>query len=367
MKTTTLAVSLLAVAPAAATVAGRSRFQPEGKSINFTSVSGYFVQDDPATSPTGFDYATVNFGLINRTYPTDKRFDPKREKTQWQRFEAYVKHLNSGCGKKPNVEYKVLFMGRHGEGWHNAAESFYGTPAWNCYWAEQEGNGTAVWADPLLTPAGEREAYKANAYFKDRYETQKMPCFESYYSSPLSRCTVTANLTFADINLPANRPFVVTVKEGFREGMTVHTCNRRSTKTQISAMFPTYQFEPGFTEADELWRATESETDAAFAARAKAVLDDVFTNDKNTWISITAHSGAVAKLLEALNHRAFRLATGQIIPVLVKAEVVEKQPTPTFEAHEPYSTCDAPPVTSIAGQGCVCATGTGLLVAPTGI
>lgn len=22
-------------------------------------------------------------------------------------------------------------MGRHGEGWHNAAESFYGTPAWN--------------------------------------------------------------------------------------------------------------------------------------------------------------------------------------------------------------------------------------------
>jgi broad specificity phosphatase PhoE len=136
-------------------------------------------------------------------------------------------------------------------------------------------------------------------------------------------------------------------------------------------MFPTYQFEPGFTETDELWRATESETDAAFGARAKAVLDDVFTTDKkSTWISITAHSGAVAKLLEALNHRPFRLATGQIIPVLVTAEVIEKQPTPTFEAHEPYSTCDAPPVTSIAGQGCVCATattGTGLLAGPTGV
>jgi hypothetical protein len=39
--------------------------------------------------------------------------------------------LNSGCNKKRNVQYKVLFMGRHGEGWHNAAESFYGTPAWN--------------------------------------------------------------------------------------------------------------------------------------------------------------------------------------------------------------------------------------------
>jgi hypothetical protein len=75
--------------------------------------------------------ATVNFGLINRTYPTDKRFDAAGKKTQWQRFEAWVKHLNSGCNKKPNVQYKVLFMGRHGEGWHNAAESFYGTPAWN--------------------------------------------------------------------------------------------------------------------------------------------------------------------------------------------------------------------------------------------
>lgn len=81
-----------------------------------------------------------------------------------------------------------------------------------------------------MTPAGESQAHKANAYFKDRYETQKMPHFESYYASPLSRCTITANLTFADIQLPAAHPFVPTVKEGFREGMTPQTCNRRSSK-----------------------------------------------------------------------------------------------------------------------------------------
>ena len=57
-----------------------------------------------------------------------------------------------------------------------------------------------------------------------------MPHFESYYASPLSRCTITANLTFADIQLPAAHPFVPTVKEGFREGMTPQTCNRRSSK-----------------------------------------------------------------------------------------------------------------------------------------
>lgn len=151
MKTSNLVATSLAVAPAV--VAGWTWKEAEGKSINFTSVPGYFIQDDAATNPTGFDYvsafhlislwrcvipkiltdsqATVNFGLVNRTYPTDKRFDAAGTKTQWQRFEAWVKHLNSGCNKKPNVQYKVLFMGRHGEGWHNAAESFYGTPAWN--------------------------------------------------------------------------------------------------------------------------------------------------------------------------------------------------------------------------------------------
>lgn len=49
--------------------------------------------------------------------------------TQWERFYHQVKWLNKHS--PVNVEYKVLFMGRHGEGWHNAAESLYGTPAWN--------------------------------------------------------------------------------------------------------------------------------------------------------------------------------------------------------------------------------------------
>jgi hypothetical protein len=30
-----------------------------------------------------------------------------------------------------NVQYKVLFIGRHGDGLHNDAESYFGTPAWN--------------------------------------------------------------------------------------------------------------------------------------------------------------------------------------------------------------------------------------------
>lgn len=47
-------VTLLAVAPAA--VAGWTWSEAKGKSITFTSVPGFFVQDDAATDPSGFDY-----------------------------------------------------------------------------------------------------------------------------------------------------------------------------------------------------------------------------------------------------------------------------------------------------------------------
>ncbi|KAH7361747.1 phosphoglycerate mutase [Plectosphaerella cucumerina] len=359
-----LIAALGAVAPVLA-AADWTWSEAEGKSIKFTSVPGYFLQDNETTNPTGFDYATTNFGLIDRQYPTDKHFDPAGEKSGWQRLENWLSYLNSGCQKDGNVQYKLFFFGRHGQGYHNAAESFYGTPAWNCYWAEQDGNATATWRDALLTGEGEREALKANAYFKSRYDTLGMPHFESYYASPLARCGETAALTFEGIDFPADRPFTPIVKEGFREGMTVHTCNWRSNKTVIAERFPNFTFEAGFTEADELWRSDLAETEEAFAVRAKAVLDDVFRTDDKTWLSVTAHSGAITRLLGALNHRPFRLATGQIIPVLVKAEVIALQPTPTVEAHEPYSTCDAPPLASNAEQGCICAATSSALPEPT--
>ena len=67
----------------------------------------------------------MNFGLINQTYSGSATGNA----TQWQRFAQVVDALNANA--ELNTAYKVLFMGRHGEGYHNAAESYYGTPAWN--------------------------------------------------------------------------------------------------------------------------------------------------------------------------------------------------------------------------------------------
>ncbi|KAG6094372.1 hypothetical protein E4U30_003415 [Claviceps sp. LM220 group G6] len=334
--------------------------------IQYTSLGGYFLQDDPNTDPSGFDYAQRNFGLIDRKYPTDATFDPHGAKSQWERFDEWVRHLNnkSNCQASKDVQYKVLFFGRHGQGYHNVAESFYGTPAWNCYWAQLEGNGTITWADPLLTPDGFKESEKAHAFYEMLYEKQNMPHFESYYTSPLKRCLQTANSTFASLKLPAKQPFAPIIKELFREDISMHTCDRRSSKSEIAKFVPGWTFEKGFSETDPLWRADKSETPEHAVARSEKVLDDVFAKDDSTWISVTSHSGEIRALLQALNHRPFGLSTGQIIPVLVKAEVVKEVKTKTTKGagFTRETTCTQPPVTSLSDRGCVC-TGTGGTVA----
>lgn len=155
-------------------------------------------------------------------------------------------------------------MGRHGEGYHNAAETYYGTPAWNvsspthvsyhnahvvqCYWSKKDCNGTVVWADAHIDANGILQAQKANAFWLSRLELQKIPLPETYYTSPLIRCLETANITFSTLPLPRNQPFIPIVKELFREGISGHTCDRRSNRSYIHDNFPTYVIEKGFSE-----------------------------------------------------------------------------------------------------------------------
>lgn len=208
-----------------------------------------------------------------------------------------------------------------------------------------------------MTPAGESEALKANTFFKSHFADHGLPFFDSYYSSPLTRCTTTADLTFGDIKTPKHKPFKPVIKEYLREGISIHTCDRRSNKTYIHSVVPNFKFETGFTEFDELWRGTEGETTEHQTERSKELLDDIFSTDDATWISFSSHSGEIRRLLEVVGHRSFSLSTGQIIPVLVKAvfkDVDEEPPTGNEPGFTAEATCTQPPITSIGGQGCVC-------------
>jgi broad specificity phosphatase PhoE len=278
--------------------------------------------------------------------------------TQWQRFAILISSLNAKAPK--NVDYKLLFMGRHGEGYHNAAESYYGTPAWNCYWSLLDGNDTVIWADAHLTENGIAQAHKANNFWLSRINSQKIPTPQSYYTSPLSRCLATANLTFSGLPLPPKQPFIPTIKAKLREGISEHTCDRRSNKTYIAELFPSYKFESGFLEYDQLWTGVTTETSQAQDYRSKQLLDDVFMHDKSTYISFTSHSGEIGSILRILGHRTFSLNTGAVIPVLVKAETVSLQDatsTVSSATWTPSPHCTVPPATSVSGGpsgGCVC-------------
>ncbi|RMZ01196.1 hypothetical protein D0860_07700 [Hortaea werneckii] len=316
--------------------------------IHYETVNGYFLQDEPYTDPETFDYTAYNFGLMNRTYSD---LDLAGNLTQWQKFEAQVQLLNNQAPL--NTVYKVLFLGRHGEGFHNAAQDYYGTPAWNCYWSLKNGNETVSWKDPDLTEEGIEQALIANSYWKSRIASQHIPHPQSYYSSPLTRCLRTANLTFADIPTPEYYPFVPTVKEFFREGISLHTCDWRRSKTYVQNLFPDWNIEEGFAELDPYWNGVTGETSDGQDKRSKIALDSVFSNDDHTWISITSHSGEIASMLRVLGHQSFSLNTGAVIPVLVKAEFLPSGPAPSDTPFTTSTHCALAPITS-GSDGCVC-------------
>ena len=138
--------------------------------------------------------------------------------------------------------------------------------------------------------------------------------------SPLDRCLATARHTFADLVLPERKGFRPVVKEMMREVLGAHTCDQRSTKTVLAERYPEAVFEEGFKEEDELWDAHHRETDEEIDGRIRGLLDDIFGNYGGEVVSFTTHSGTITSLLRVLGHRPFRLVTGGVLPVLVKAE-----------------------------------------------
>ncbi|KAJ8059871.1 hypothetical protein OCU04_011500 [Sclerotinia nivalis] len=326
-----------------------NKVQPKVRHMEFRNVVGYFLQDDQNTDSETFNYTATNFGLKDRVYDTDAEFDPERQKTQWERFEYHVVKLNNQT--PANVKYKVLYLGRHGEGYHNIKETEVGKEAWDCYWSHLDGDANSTWADSNLAPTGVAQALVANDFWKNLITTQKISPPQSYYVSPLTRCLETCSLTFSNLTLPpSSPPFIPIIKELLREGISSHTCDRRRSKTYIHALAPTWQFESKFPEEDPYWRANYSETHDAENRRFKVLLDDIFTNDNNTFISLSSHSGAINTILRVIGHRTFSLKTGAVMPVLIKGQsVLGEDPNPIYKgpvyAKDP-KICSAPPSAS---------------------
>ena len=225
-----------------------------------------------------------------------------------------------------------------------------------CYWAELNGNGTATWNDALLTDAGISQALVAHNFWQKEIDEQRIHTPDNYYVSPLSRTLQTANYTFTGLQMPkGSAEFKPLIKELFREGISIHTCDHRRNKTYIHDFFPEWPIEHGFSEEDQLWNGVTAETSAAQDIRSETVLDEVFfgsSEKKDEFVSVTSHSGEISSILRVVGHRTFSLNTGAVIPVLVKAEKKKGKPTVTSAAWTASAHCTAPPVTSVTA--CVC-------------
>ncbi|RMZ73855.1 phosphoglycerate mutase [Pyrenophora seminiperda CCB06] len=316
---------------------------PRDFHYKYTVQKGFFMQSEDETDDGRFDFRKENFGLVSRSYPTDS--EEQEQEQQWKRFEKYVRSLEEG--KQAGESYKVLFLGRHGEGWHNVAEAKYGTEAWDCYYSALNGASGLTWSDAHLTPLGTQQAHETSTLWSHQLSLG-LPPPQKYYASPLTRAIQTADLTFSPLNLKHHLAYKPHIKELLREALGIHTCDRRSTLAHLRTTYPHLTFEKGFEEEDVLWKEDYREPASARRYRLSVLLDEVFAEEEEgegvVWVSLTSHSGAIASALEGVGHRAFRLETGGVIPVFLKAERVEgKRDVPPWEPSDAPPLCKEPP------------------------
>ncbi|GAA5877258.1 hypothetical protein JCM16303_006217 [Sporobolomyces ruberrimus] len=272
---------------------------------NYTIVDGLFRQSSPSfNNSDGSDPLKHSFGLV----------DTSRER--WSRFQTKIDQLNEESDK--HTSYKVFFVARHGQGWHNVAESQYGSEAWNNHWSMEYGDGNITWGpDPELTPLGREQAKAVNRAWKKEIQAG-VPLPSRLYSSPLSRAALTLDITWSDLLIDngEQRPLFI---EHLREVIGVHTCDQRSRKSKLAKRFPSFDFEIPFSEHDQLWSPDYQESPQQQALRIQQLLNHIFATDPSQYISITAHGGVISSFLRVVNHPKVSVPPGGMIPVVVKA------------------------------------------------
>lgn len=233
---------------------------------------------------------------------------------RWEKFTQIIDRLNTSS--PADTQYKVLFVGRHGEGFHNVAEGKYGTKEWDSYWSKKNGDGELTWGpDPELTKLGKEQARLAQNVWKEELNFC-IPVPGKLYCSPLSRAVRTSTITFDSIIPELQRPMIV---ENLREINGVHTCDKRRTRTYIEYTFPGFDIEEGFTEEDNLWKPLERETYAEIDARVGRVFDMIFEKDQEQFISITAHGGVFGAVLRVTKQKQYNLPVGGVVAMVVKS------------------------------------------------
>ncbi|CAK9781552.1 phosphoglycerate mutase-like protein [Cutaneotrichosporon oleaginosum] len=266
----------------------------------YETVSGFFLQTEGSKHVEFEDLLERHFGLLDTS--------PQR----WANFRTRIAELQRNAA--PGEAYKVLFLGRHGQGWHNFAAAKYGYEAWETHYTYQTTDGELTWGpDPELTNLGHEQARAVRRTWGREVEAGAPVDEMTWFVSPLTRtCQTFLNSWEGLYRSPQ-------IWEDWREIYGSHTCDKRSPRSIIAARFPMMEIEESMSEHDELWRPDDRETDEHMQMRMRRAMDRVMSGDYTTYISVTAHAAILRNLLAVLGHRAYPLATGEMIPVVIKA------------------------------------------------
>ncbi|RCK64516.1 hypothetical protein Cantr_00376 [Candida viswanathii] len=272
----------------------------------FSVVPGIFQQSLEETDETKFDTIKEHFGIIH----------------SWDEIINQLHTLNDTSDE--GVQYKLLFLARHGQGFHNVKHT-ENPELWDAYWSHLATDGKIVWGpDPELTELGIQQAKDNNAAWKREITNnsegnEKLIVPTKFFLSPFRRSVDTMIYTWEGVT-----KLNAVILDSLRETCGVHVCDQRSPRRVIAEKYELLgiKIEPGFEEEDVYWKPDYRESVAEVAIRNNAALQEIFDGPDEI-VSITSHSGSIRSQLMVLGHRPFAIGTGGFIPVFVKAVKVE--------------------------------------------
>ncbi|CCH59718.1 hypothetical protein TBLA_0B09030 [Henningerozyma blattae CBS 6284] len=231
----------------------------------------------------------------------------------WKDLYKSIPHNSS------DIEYKLIILGRHGQGYHNAAIDRYGMDAWNKHWSLLDGDEYGEWLDSRLTPLGKKQVSRTGkeVLLPMVKGLGKYP--DVYFSSPMRRCLETYVGSWGQVyKMVENdqKKLEITIIENLRETLGEHTCDKRVLHSEVISEYQNSKMESGhiahwnypkgYPEEDQLWFADWRETNEEMDVRVRSGLEELFSQVKSDEriVSLTCHSGVIDSVLRNLDHPA---------------------------------------------------------------
>ncbi|DAZ94847.1 TPA: hypothetical protein N0F65_012536 [Lagenidium giganteum] len=192
---------------------------------------------------------------------------------------------------------KMVYLVRHAQAAHNAAEAAVGTKHW-----ERDLARDGRFLDAELTDVGVADASTSGRQAFLSAASRGMPKIETVIVSPLSRAIQTALQLF-----PRDQQDAVPMlaDELCREKLGVHACDQRRTRSELEQRFPMVDFSALTTDSDVLWSSVYRERDDELEIRAWCFLHALVRSPRiGVHVAVVTHSGFIRACCRALAARS---------------------------------------------------------------